>query len=545
MKKQLTSAIKEKTVLFILLQILAVNGILSTTFYIDPTNGSNNGDGSYANPWRTLEEVVNQNLIESFKYTTPYNPTNSQLIAKNIGAPIKAGDTLALLSGLHGQLFLQNYINSDFITITAVDGQLPIIKNIHLQACKNWRFENIAVSSEPYGVYISGRLIYLESHNWQGPTSNIDVINCEIYSTAAPWTVASDWTNKASQGIYIKGDSVNIFNNKISNISFGVQMVGDYIYTMGNIVQNFSGDGMRILGSHILMEKNLIKNCYDVDDNHDDGIQSFTTNGYIVDNNIVRGNIILNYEDPNQPLLGPLQGMGFFDGFFNNWIIENNIVAVNHWHGITFLGANNCKIYNNTVLDPTPNITPGGSWIKIDDHKNGTPSSGCEVKNNVANSFDVDGATGNNKVLNNYAGYADNFVDYINYDFHLLPTSTLIDAADDTVAPAVDFDGVVRPQGAHSDIGAFEFQPPTAVDFNSEINNIEIFPNPFSDRIIINGELSDAAIFLFNETGNMIHHFWNTSTPFNLNTADLSTGIYFIYIFNEGEFQGAQKIIKQ
>ena len=37
---------------------------------------------------------------------------------------------------------------------------------------------------------------------------------------------------------------------------------------------------------------------------------------------------------------------------FVDWVIENNVVIVDHWHGITLGGARNCRIVNNTVIDP-------------------------------------------------------------------------------------------------------------------------------------------------------------------------------------------------
>lgn len=508
-----TMATRSKLLLLIILQLILVGNATATTFYIDPANGSGSGDGSPANPWRTLEEVVSQNRIESFQYVTPYSAANPQLIPRNQGAPVKAGDTLMLLGGLHGELFLQNYINTDFITIMAAPGQTPILKKARFQACKYWRLTGLTVSSEPYGVYIKDRLIYVESHSWQGPASHIDISDCDVFSTAEPWITAGDWVNKASQGIYIKGDSVNLINNRIRNISFGIHMVGDHIRSVGNIISNFSGDGLRILGSYDLVEGNTIKNCYDVDDNHDDGIQSFTTNGYVVDHNIVRGNTILNFEDPNQPLLGPLQGIGCFDGFFNDWTVENNLISVNHWHGITFLGANNCRIFNNTVLDPTPDITPGGSWIMIDDHKNGMPSTNCQVRNNVANQFVVDGATGNNLVLNTYAGYTANFADYAHFDFHLLPTSALIDAADDTVAPPADFDGIARPQGAHADIGAFEFRDATAAHDHISAAEVRVYPNPVKAEVTLAGDFTQGDISISDMQGHVVARFQAASSP--------------------------------
>jgi hypothetical protein len=44
-------------------------------------------------------------------------------------------------------------------------------------------------------------------------------------------------------------------------------------------------------------------------------------------------------------------------------------------------------------------------------------------------------------------------------DYHLQLNSPAIDAADPAATPTPDFDGTSRPQGARSDMGAFEFKP--------------------------------------------------------------------------------------
>jgi hypothetical protein len=120
---------------------------------------------------------------------------------------------------------------------------------------------------------LNNKLVFLESHGWQGPVSNIKIENCNIYSTTTAWTDTTNWIIKASDGIVIKGDSINIIDNNFLNVHFGVSMRGDYILSSGNSITNFSGDGIRLVGSNNIVEKNIIKNCYAVDSNHDDGIQ--------------------------------------------------------------------------------------------------------------------------------------------------------------------------------------------------------------------------------------------------------------------------------
>src|SRR5690606_12571794 len=66
---------------------------------------------------------------------------------------------------------------------------------------------------------------------------------------------------------------------------------------------------------------------------------------------VIRGNVFINFTDPDREFAGSAQGIGCFDGFFEDWVIENNVVVVNHWHGITLLGARNVRVVNNTVVD--------------------------------------------------------------------------------------------------------------------------------------------------------------------------------------------------
>lgn len=522
-----------KNIISILLGVTLFLNAYSNTFYIDPINGSNSGTGTVSSPWKTLEEVINANLIESKSFVTPYDPTNPQLIVKNPGAPIQAGDTLMLYSGLHGNIDIVNYINDQNIYLINAPGNTPVVKKLHIQAGKNWVFQGIDISSEPYGVYLNDKLVFLETHDWQGPVSNITIKNCNLYSTETAWTDATDWVTKASDGIYIKADSINIINNNLLNIRFGIQMVGDNIFTSGNNITNFSGDGIRLVGSNNIVEKNIIKNCYDVDSNHDDGIQSFTTGGLTVDNNIVRQNIILNFEDPNQPLLGNLQGIGCFDGPYNNWNVENNLIIVNHWHGISFYGATNSTIINNTVLDPIPDDAIGPSWIKTEDDGSFITLN-CVVKNNVTNTISVTANTsvGNNTTLQTLSDYASNFVDYSAFDFHLLQTSPLIDAADNAIAPSVDLEGNTRPSGAFADIGAYEYQYPISIE-NIENQSLKIYPNPFVNYIEIEGIIGNSEINIYDENGRLIQKFNSITTPSKLDLNELNNGLYFLETTNK------------
>src|SRR4051812_41600808 len=115
-----------------------------------------------------------------------------------------------------------------------------------------------------------------------------------------------------------------------------------------------------------------------------------------------------------------MQGIGCFDGTFVDWVVENNIIITDHWHVITLLGARNCRIVNNTVIDPNT-TSPGPPWISIDAHKDGTPPSGCVVRNNLTTDLNLatTGVTQDHNIKMMALGAF--FVDAAAFDLHLAP----------------------------------------------------------------------------------------------------------------------------
>jgi hypothetical protein len=171
---------------------------------------------------------------------------------------------------------------------------------------------------------------------------------------------------------------------------------------------------------------------------------------------VLRGNTIINYEDPQQPFLGTLQGIGCFDGMFEGWRVENNVVMTDHWHGITLSGATDCIIVNNTVVDLNEN-EPGPPWVRFSDHKDGRPSTGCIIRNNLTtnvNSSSEGVTVDHNVIIENYENF---FVDYAGGDLRLKPGCSAIDAGTSEGAPVIDRAGNPRPEGGGIDAGAYEY----------------------------------------------------------------------------------------
>ena len=427
------------------------------TFYVDPATGSMENDGSFDAPWSTMEDVIQHDLVERRVIAEyPYVDGVSFEVA-NPGAPVKGGDTIVLRSGFHGEIWLRGCYLDKYLTVRAQDGHTPVLSRVMLSAASRWRIQGLTVTQEAASEYEPVTLAVFESHGWHGPAHHMIIEDCDVYSVsdASSWD-AGDWDSLSCSGISSSGDYVRVVGNRCRNINFGISISGDRSVVRNNLVENFCGDGMRGNANDLLFEYNTVKNCYKVNDNHDDGFQSFSVNGAPPRERVVlRGNMIINDDDYNREMAGPLQGIGCFDGLYINWIVENNLVIVDHWHGISLYGALNCIIRNNTVVNPYGNERP--PWIMVTSHKDGRKSRGCVIRNNISESINY---SSDELVDHNYLSTRDYsiFADPAAFDFHLKGSAQqVIDAGTMDLAPLHDIEGTRRPRGNACDPGAYEY----------------------------------------------------------------------------------------
>ena len=336
---------------------VSVFTIQAAVFFVDPQNGSMSNDGTKESPWSTLKEVFDSSKIKTYKYESKPAVEGAPMVIKNENAPVKAGDTLFLADGFHGKVFASEYYNTDYITIMAQPGHSPKLSSIELRSGCKWIISGLTVSPCFDPVFEKRNIIQFASHNWTGASYDCVLENCIAYSAddISAWSV-DDWNANSCNALSLPGEKMVARNNHFRNINFGISVTGDSCLVEYNIIENFSGDALRGLGHYGIYRHNLVKNCYDVNANHDDGFQSWSVGEDGVGTGVVKGivlsgNTIINYEDPDQPHRGTLQGIGCFDGMFEDWVVENNVIMVDHWHGITLSGAKNCRIINNTVVD--------------------------------------------------------------------------------------------------------------------------------------------------------------------------------------------------
>jgi parallel beta-helix repeat protein len=461
--------------------------ITGHTFYIDPINGSANGDGSVQKPWRTLQEVIENGLIETYQHSENNNPS-SDLVIVNEGAPVKGGDRLLLRSGYYGFVSVSNFIFKDWLTIEGESGHEAILSQFKANgAFKNFYLKNLTIKKDSYEgaenywaaddiTHNTNACLYLGSSDFWGKGESVKVNGLTLKTTddISGWDEAT-WSERVAGGVSLRSvENVEVYNCHIENISLGISIeyMSDYAKIVGNTIQNYSLDGARLISNNVFFAYNTIKGCYKIDDNHDDAIQSYSRGEDnspgtgVLYNNVVRGNLIIGINGPDQPLAGTPQGIGCFDGFFDGWIVENNVVITNHYHGITFMGMRNSKIANNTVIDQIPgdDLSP---WIRISNHKNGSPSENCLIINNLAmRSINVEGnnvTERNNYVIghDNYSQLTNLFTNPSGFDLNLLTNEltleNIIDKGEKVeglVSSDIDKDQNVRT--LPPDIGAFE-----------------------------------------------------------------------------------------
>ncbi len=357
----------------------------AATFYCDPAKGNPDGDGSAERPWRTVEEVLLARLVQFVDLSgTPENPN----------APVKPGDTILLRSGWHGIIRIAKGYNNEIITLGADAGHHPQVGWIEIGEGRNWRLKGLTVSPSlsPSPLARTPRSLVSLGERSSDASAELVIEDCFIYSVldASAWT-ATDWVEKPHSGIWLgrHGKAHGARNNYILNTRFGINLCAPDCVAEGNVVANFSADGIRVTRDGQVVQYNVIKNNFvgsrDGDDNHDDAIQAFLFNAGTgtLRNVVLRGNLIIARETDGLPFPNGLQGIGCFDGPLVGFMVEDNVVCVNHYHGITLGDAQGCTIRGNACFSRWDGRAR--PWVMLGQKKN--QAKGNTVYDNLAHSF--------------------------------------------------------------------------------------------------------------------------------------------------------------
>ena len=360
------------------------------TFFVDPTRGSKDNDGSEQLPWRTLAEVLDpgNHLIATSAYTrtrdglgppAPVNPTG----------PVKPGDTIVLMSGDHGDVVAKQYVNSDFISVVAGKGQTPLVHSLLLMSSSHWLFRGIKFQGVKPQNEKSGAIVALTGHNWLGPSDNVVMVD-DSFSTAdntETWG-PDDWVKQPHDLALASGARcTTLADNHIFNVRNAIMLGAGHSLVQGNLIEDMDNDGIDVVTGDVVVRRNRIRNGRHSPSEplHADGIQGWTLNGATNSNVVIDANWIINVD------LAPdnyLQGISIFDGKWDKLTVANNLIINNTWHAISLWGVADALVVNNTIIPVRPDRA---SWLMIHNSKDKTPSTHVVVRNNIAPVFSVEG----------------------------------------------------------------------------------------------------------------------------------------------------------
>lgn len=555
-----------------------------TQYYVSTTGNNSNTGLSTNQAWETIQYAMNN--------ATPNSVVN--ILSGTYNEKVEVN-----VSGTSGNtITFQNY-NNDVVNITGTGISYPdaiigifdqsfiIIKGLHLK-------DNQQLDAQ--GIIVEGDCSYIEIR--ENEVS-------DIHFSSNPNAVANSSTN--SQPIIVYGSNAsNAVNNLIidgnivrdsrTGYSEGLAVNGnvDGFEVTNNTVYGIANIGIDIIGHENTATSNdqarngLIKNniVYDC-------ISPYATAGGIyVDGGkdlIIENNIVYECQ------WGIEVGCENIGKTTSNVIVRNNLIYNNEDAGIALGGYDfpnfsgkviDCTYTNNTCFG---NDTNNGGVGGVTGEINITYTENCTLKNNIffaSNSSDIvlyvddvssiglafdynlfymDGAhefeyegniytsfssyqSGASQDANSIFGdpkYKDVNLD----DFHLLSNSPCIDTGDPNHvvgASEEDIDGDARVNNGTIDIGADEYYISTDAHIVALDNDIEIFPNPFTDSVIIDGDLHNFNVKIFDEFGSLISDLSNELCKIQIDLTGLGAGVYFVLVEKIGNQDlSVHKIIKQ
>ena len=471
----------------LLLNILFTFNVTATNYYCDPVNGSMRNSGtSQNNAWTTFADVA--------------------------GKAFKAGDIIYLMNGAHDRAYIATS-NTGYVTVKALDGHSPKLGGILFGKASYWAFEGLTFTADGSGGFYQSNLF-----NTGKNCNNVKITNCTFYmgEDSSSWTY-NDWysntrniggiENNGSDALKIDCDGFIFNNNLVKNVYFALRFESsNNVIIKDNLIDNFGADGIQMYNtSNVLIENNVIRDAY-IENyageqyNHDDAIQIFAWNtDPDVNNIVIKNNQIFNFKDPiTQGMIDDnlvsynMQGIINTDGIIENSLIENNLIVSDHYHALTLLGPNNCRVQNNTVsitptsINPTANVVP---WVQIAKNKSGVVPSSNIIRNNLSSKFtpwtyDENINTTENNIEVSSSLVSSFYSDYSNFDFTLRFGSPAIEYGVNTDLSETDLAGNKRLFGSNVDCGAYEYGSSLSnLEFETS-NSFKVYPSKINNGII-------------------------------------------------------------
>ncbi|HUL22617.1 MAG TPA: right-handed parallel beta-helix repeat-containing protein [Thermodesulfobacteriota bacterium] len=384
------------------------------THYVS-TAGSDRNNGSLSTPWATIQHAATQS---------------------------RPGDTILVRGGTYGEgevwlraEYRQGGAPGNLLTIKAYPNEVPVFvsgdRPVILE-CNYLRIEGLHFRNGK-AIGVRGDTVQIVNNTFTGPG----------YAWAA--------VHAGGNNVLLEGNTCDISGNVM-----GTQGHCYYIHHSTNtIIRNNVAKGMTGYGIHVFDQR-----------------RSEDPPGFerLVKNVVIEGNTVSLSQDRSGIILD-----AYDHARIENVVMRNNVLFNNKQCGIYMSGlVSNVKIFNNTLFgNGASALFIGGSEREINT---------VEIKNNIFDlthgdpkAYHVVNAKGNTSlILQNNLYWPKplllhklsdpspvigdpRFANPAEQNFHLLPGSTAIDKGVPLNEVSQDKDGVKRPQGTASDLGAFEF----------------------------------------------------------------------------------------
>ncbi len=390
---------------------------LAATYYISPAGNDSTGDGSVANPWRSLR-FATQNVL---------NP----------------GDIIFVMPGTYletEQLFLQAGVS-----LTGDSTNIPVIQSTVTDI-----FKELLSLKSPEGTdgnqHISN--LKFDGQNlstfwaiWVAGRSNVSIYNCSIENfrdRGVIFSARSDFYEQPPDSLYSTGNQ--FFNNIINNCA---EYSDSVLGTFGRGCLNIGGQtGMLIYNNVITQNQRpegfngwpikyvnhgYLKNCrifnniltkipyggnYPGQNGWDFCIELFHIEGLEISGNIIHGSIDLNFSR---------RGNSEYSAWIHHNVIGRDTVNSKYESGIIFeFGAESAIVEYNTIR----NISSGVQFNTRDS----SLVSKCRIRKNLmANLASGDGTGTAGGILIVSEGTSSAIIDSMDIDNNTIVATTLTD----------------------------------------------------------------------------------------------------------------------
>ncbi|WP_424831779.1 right-handed parallel beta-helix repeat-containing protein [Ruegeria sp.] len=329
------------------------------------------------------------------------------------------GETILLAAGDYGRLDISAQYASN-VTIKSADATSPAsFSELRVKNAANITFEDVK-----FDYTFSGQAQSYRPFQING-SSNITIKESVFDGDVASGVSASADGFGTGYGLYVRNSSgVTVENNEYFNWLNALHVgASSNVAIKGNNIHSIRADGMYLDGNQgITVEGNYLHdfNRSLNSGDHGDFIQFSKLLGPSSDITI-RGNVIdmaggdyaqaifmgSGHSDPSDPSM-----------FYQNLLIEDNMIYNGHIHGIAVSGANNVTVSNNTVL-AVPGLLTGG--VSVPQINVSSVSTNVTINQNVTSGVvghtgQADWSVSNNVFAQNTnpngANYYDNLFTY-------------------------------------------------------------------------------------------------------------------------------------